>query len=172
MASPSRQAEVDAVDEFLAATKGLKGGHPQWVKNTRGEYEAVWIISEADGRERGQLRFCCSRPTRSHPSVSVIFRGNPIWRFDLVPATEMKPNLPGAKDLRLEAWVYGNHQHTWPDNRKYALENSAWDIPFRRTADKSLYKISQAYQALAAEINLQLLPAQYGFEVPTNNELF
>jgi hypothetical protein len=171
MPSQTRQAEVDAVDEFLAAPKGLKGGHPEWLANSRGEYEASWIISEADGRERGRLHFCCSRPSRSHPSVSVIFRNNPIWRFDLVPATEGKPNPPGAYDLKLPSWVYGNHQHAWPDNRKHVLENN-WTLPFRRQAATTLYKISQCYQGLAPEINLQLLRHQYGFEVPHNNMLF
>lgn len=86
MTPRSRQSEEDAVDEFLAAKKELKGPPPLWTKNTRGELEAAWTITEEDGLERAHLRFCCSRPTRSHPSVSVIFRGNPVWRFDLVPA--------------------------------------------------------------------------------------
>jgi len=103
--------------------------------------------------------------------VSVIFRSNPIWRFDLVPATERKPNPPGASDLKLDAWVYGNHQHTWYDNRKHVLENG-WTLPFRRAAPSSLYKISQCYQAVAADIKLELLKEQYGFEVPPNAELF
>lgn len=170
MSQKSRQAEVDAVDEFLAGRKTLKGGHPDWFKNTRGELEAIWTIIDENGVESGQLRFTCSRPYRANPSVSVIFRGNPVWRFDLVDATEGKPNPPGAADLGLLGWVYGNHQHAWPDNRSHVL-NGIWDLPFRREASKALYKISQAYQALAAEINLELQHDQFSFEVPPFAEL-
>jgi hypothetical protein len=171
MSGAARQSQVDRVDEFLLAPKGLKGGYPQWVTNTRGEFEATWIIAEATGLERAQLRFCCSRPTRSHPSVSVIFQGQPIWRFDLVPATEWKLNPHGAFDLKLPPRVYGNHQHAWPDNRSHVL-NNAWELPFRRPAASNLYKISQCYQALAKDINLELLQDQYGFEVPPRADLF
>lgn len=171
MSARSRQSEVDAVDEFLAGRKVLKGGHPDWFKNTRDELEAIWIITDANGVDSGQLRFCCSRPYRSHPSVSVIFRNNPVWRFDLVPADEAKSNPPGAADLKLPGRVYGNHQHTWPDNRGHILYNP-WELPFRRPAPQALHKISQCYQALAADINLELQPDQYGFEVPPLAELF
>jgi hypothetical protein len=171
MSVRNRQTEIDAVDAFLAAPKGLKGGHPQWAKNTRGELEAIWIITEADGRERAQLRFCCSRPYRAYPSVSLIFRSNPVWRCDLVPATEGKLNPPGAFDFDLPSMVYGNHSHTWPDNRSHVL-NSAWELPFRRPMPPAIQKISQCYQALATDINLQLSPHQYGFEVPPMAELF
>jgi hypothetical protein len=171
MSAANRQTQVDRVDEFLAASKSLKGDHPQWVTNTRGELEATWIIAEASGLERGQLRFCCSRPTRSHPSVSVIFQGQPVWRFDLVPVSEWKLNPPGAFDMNLPPRVYGNHQHAWPDNRSHVLYN-AWDLPFRRQAPQNLHKISQCYQALAADINIGLLSHQYGFEVPPRAELF
>ncbi len=171
MASPSRQAEVDVVDIFLAATKRLKGPHPDWKRGTRGDWEASWDIEEAGGRVRSRLQFRCPRVNRAFPSVSIIFQGQPIWRADLVPASVGKLNPPGAWDLNLPAKVYGSHAHRWDDNRSHVL-HEIWSLPYRRPFSPTLRRLSQVYPDLAQQARITIASEQFGFEVPPKSDLF
>jgi hypothetical protein len=172
MPSEIRLAEVAEVDAFLADEKTLEGV-PVWRESPRPrELSAVWNIQDSLGIGRASLRFRCPRVTRAWPSISLIFRGNPIWRIDLVAADAWKPNPPGAAALGLPPEVRGSHSHTWIDNRAYILSQDLWGLPYRRPLPVAIRRLPQAVASLAAAINLLLGDDQRRFDVPPQTDLF
>jgi hypothetical protein len=110
--------------------------------------------------------------TRAWPSVTVVSRGNAIWRVDLVAPGVWKPNPAGAATLGLPPEVRGSHSHTWHDNREHLLSQDQWGLPYRRPLPSAIRRLPQAIASLAAEVNLVLEPYQRGFDVPPQAELF
>ena len=137
-----------------------------------GEKDAVWHIIDSLDIVRATLRFRCPRLARAWPSVSLVFRGNAIWRIDLVASDTWKPNPAGAAALDLPPKVRGSHSHTWPDNRAHLLRQDQWGLPYRRPLPVAVRRLPQAIATLAADVNLILEPDQRGFDVPPQTDLF
>jgi hypothetical protein len=168
----SFDADVDDIDAFLADAKTLIGGEPLWRPGGfAGDLHATWGIADSVGVSRGELRFRVSPADRTEPSISVIYRGRPVWRVDIVPPTSWKPNPPDAVGLGLPPRVDGPHEHAWPDNREYVRINGFRRLPNRRPLP-AIRRLPQALAALAARINLTLGPDQRGFDVPPRTDLF
>lgn len=173
MATQARILEVQAADAFLAEPKRLQGAPPTWVTSERDkELTARWLVEDSLGAVIAHLRFKCPRRYRAFPSVSVIFRGQPLWRIDLVPPDEMKLNPPCAAAKGLPAQILGSHCHGWPDNREYVLESPIWDLPCRRPVQVQLRRLTNVVPWLCHEINLSLTHEQHGFDVPPRSDLF
>jgi hypothetical protein len=167
------EGEAAEIDAFLREEKRLDGPHPIWHAASRpGEMSAVWDVQDSLDITRAALRFRCSLETLACPSVSLIFHRNAIWRIDLVPAHESKPNPLGASALRLPARVHGSHAHTWWHNRDYLLSQDLWDLPYRSPLDGPIRKLEQAVASLANAVNIVLKPHQRGFDVPPQADLF
>jgi hypothetical protein len=166
------EAEAAEIQAFLAEEKRLDG-IPTWRESSwPGEMDAVWTIQDSLDITRATLRFRCPRAARAWPSISLIFRGNPIWRIDLVSPDTWKPNPPGAASLGLPAQVRGSHSHTWHDNRGHLLSQDLWSLPYRRPLPIAIRRLPQAIASLAAEVKLLLEPYQRGFDVPPQTDLF
>lgn len=173
MVSESRKALVAEVDSFLADPKCLQGGHPEWRESSRkGELEAVWNIEDSLGISNAHLRFRLVPVDWGHPSISVIFRAQKVWRVDMAPQIKCKPNPLFARRLGLPAEVCGSHAHTWFDNRDHILNQDVWDIPARRPIAPQIRRIPQALADLADTINLTLAAEQRDFDRPAQGELF
>jgi hypothetical protein len=164
--------DVTAADDFLTRAKTLVGGPPSWKLSARAtEYEAIWIIADDLGVEAGQLRFKWPRNSRASPAVSVIYRGNPIWRVDLAPEDECKFNPHDAHSYGLPPRLCGPHEHAWPDNRDYVIENGFGRMPYRRPVMPQLRRFIQILPSLADQINLTVTPEQRTFDSPPQGEL-
>lgn len=174
MAATKRADDVFAVDAFLAEPKSLKGSLPEWTASERlKELQAVWLIADAVGVERAQLRFRVDRARRHFPSVSLLFRDRMVWRLDLVHADECKPNPPLAARRGLPPRVCGPHCHQWDDNREYLLTNPPkWSLPIRRALPSNVRRLPQALPWLAERLNLEMTAEQRGFDVPPKTDLF
>lgn len=173
MSNKPSTKDLEEVDEFFAEQKTLQGAPPFWAAGTRdGEYQATWPIEEVSGVSRAHLRFKCPKMHLSAPSISVIFRNQPVYRLDLTDPAICKPNsLLGIK-VGLPAEVCGNHAHTWSDNRKHIEINGFGELPLRRPAPEKARRLPQALPWLAGEINLVITPDQRRFDVPTQRQLF
>ena len=173
MVPAARASDVRAVDAFLAEEKFLQGPYPPWIPGTYAdEFMAIWLIEDSLGIARGQLRFSL-RPSRiAAPSVSVIFRNNPIWRLDLEEPDVCKTNPLWAEAVRAEPRVCGSHCHEWHDNRQHILAQPIWELPCRRAIQPQIKKLQQAIPWLADQIKLTLTPDQRGFGVPSQSHLF
>ena len=172
MSSAPRNREIRAVDAFLAEDKHLVDGLPEWATSSRkGEMQAIWNIADAHGIERGHLRFRCASRARLFPSVSVIFRDNPIWRVDVVPADECKYNPVWCHALGLPSTVCGNHEHGWPDNRNYVTQDGPWTLPARRPLTPQLRQLTQIIPWFAIQIHLELNSEVHSFNVPPQTDL-
>jgi hypothetical protein len=131
-----------------------------------------WNIHDSLDIVRATLRFRCPLRARAWPSMSLVFRGNAIWRIDLVAPGAWKPNPAGAAALGLPPHVWGSHSHTWYDNRDHLLSQDQWGLPYRRPLPVAIRRLPQAIASLAADVNLLLEPDQRGFDVPPQAELF
>jgi len=176
MTSAARDAEIAEIDRFLAETKRLQGPHPEWVPSARpSDLEAYWNLEDSLGIVKAQLRFRCTKVGRMYPTVSLIFRSNPIWRIEIEDPprpTSGHPNPPWAYSVGCPALVIGSHEHSWSDNRNYIKHTSEWDIPCRRPIEPQIKKLSQAIPWFADRIGLKLDHEQRGFDVPPRSELF
>jgi hypothetical protein len=173
MTAASRASDVASVDEWLLASKRLVGGHPSWRDGFSTERQAIWLIEESNGVRRAQLRFRVPLRHRTSPSISVLFRDRVIWRLDLVDGVVVKYNPPSAEALGLPAIVRSTHEHRWDDNRDHILGGAPWgQLPNRRPCAVQLRRLPQALPALAANINLTILPENRDFDVPPPTDLF
>jgi hypothetical protein len=172
MPTAIREAEAAEIDAFLAEDKSLEAV-PIWRGSSwPGELTAVWNIRDSLGIGRATLRFRCPRAARAWPSISLIFRGNPLWRIDLVASGVWKPNPPSAVSLGLPSEVRGSHSHTWHDNRAHLLSQDLWTLPYRRPLPVAIRRLPQAVASLADETKLLLEPEQRQFDVPPQTDLF
>lgn len=172
MAGAIRDTEASEIDAFLGEEKRLDGV-PLWRDSVfPGEKDAVWHVQDSLEIVRATLRFRCPLLARAWPSLSLVFRGNAIWRIDLVAPDVWKPNPPGAAALGLPPEVWGSHSHTWHDNREHLLSQDQWGLPYRRPLPPAIRRLPQAIASLADDVNLLLEPHQRGFDVPPQADLF
>jgi len=173
MSQAVRNRDIRAVEGFLAGRKALSAPTPEWVPSSRrGEMQAIWSIVEEDGTERAHLRFRCPISNRQFPSVSLIFRDNPVWRVDVVDVGECKYNPVWGERLGLSARVCGPHEHGWPDNRDYLARNPQWHLPARRPLAANLRRLPQIVPWLAQATRIDLAADQHDFDVPPQGALF
>jgi hypothetical protein len=166
-------AEIDEIDAFLCEPKRLQGSPPLWQKASWGDdWEAIWNIEDSLGIVRGQLRCRFPRPYREFPSLSIIFRGNPVYRVDFTPPEICKSNPLTAALHGLPARVCGSHCHTWEDNRDFVLSADIWWLPCRRPIQPQIRRLPQALYWLADQVNLEVGSEQRGFDVPPQTDLF
>lgn len=167
------QETLEEVDEFLQGAKWLEDDIPDWKHGVRpGQWDAVWNIEEKHGVSRAHMRFRISSQTPGYPSVSVIFRMNPVWRVDLKPEKDCEPNPPWAAGLGLPAEVCGNHSHEWVDNREHIRQSKEWDLPCRRPVEPQMRRVPQMLFWLADRIGIELTSDQRNFDAPPRADLF
>ncbi|WP_375206738.1 hypothetical protein [Hyphococcus sp.] len=135
-------------------------------------YEARWIIEEQDGATRAHLRFRTCRYQKAFPSISLIFRNNPIWRVDIQAGDVCHPNPVWAGALGLPPLVCGTHCHTWEDNRDHVARSTVWDLPARRALPEQMRRLPQVLPFMAENLNIELTPDQRSFDTPYKRDLF
>lgn len=165
--------ELAEVDRFLSERKYLSDGLPIWQEiSRRGQIEAIWNIVDELGISQAHLRFSVLHQQRDEPSVSIIFKGQPIWRLDVVDPTFCKDNHLEAMSLGLPSRICGSHCHSWKDNRSYVAKNGFGVIPVRRPVQAQLRRVSQMLPWLADETSIELTPDQRRFDGPSHQDLF
>ncbi|MBB6308318.1 hypothetical protein [Xanthobacter tagetidis] len=168
-----QSAEIEEVDAYLAELKRLDGPPPVWRPSTfSGEYDAQWAIYDSLGIQRSHLRFRVGQ-MRQYPSISLIFKGNSIWRFDICPPNECKTNPQDAgRKCGLPFEVCGSHCHSWDDNRAY-IQRVGWgSMPYRRPTSPQMRRLSQALPWFCDAVGITLDHFQRDFDVPQAAHLF
>lgn len=94
-----------------------------------------------------------------------------IYRLDVVPPTECKPNPYGALALGLPFQVCGPHVHGWPENRKYVMENGFGRLPHRRYIDGVVMTIADGLAWVATDLNIMVTPEQRVCHLPAQPSL-
>lgn len=170
----ARDTDLAAIDGFLAERKRLLGSAPPWEASLRPkELQAIWLVEDALGIVRGQFRFRCGRDKRVSPSVTLLWRGNPIWRIDIEEPLKREHNPHWAYTVGCPPFVDGSHGHEWADNREHLRAMPPeWDIPCRRPIPTNIRKLDSCLAWFAGRINLELGSDQRGFDVPPQTELF
>lgn len=123
--------DVAEVDAFVGSHKSLDGLMPTWEQQIRGKWHVRWAIIDALGVQRGELSITCDSD-HSHPTICCVYNQRLIYRLDIVPNSECKPNPFGASSLGLPKNVCGPHIHGWNENKEYVRINGLNNLPFRR----------------------------------------
>jgi len=161
---------IREIDDFVSGSKSLADPLPIWRRSARPpDWEASWPVLDTLGIERAELRFRVR--AGGHPSVSLIFRGNAIWRVDLAPPSECKSNPPSAYKVGLPSTVCGPHEHSWSDNRAYVASNGYGRLPFRRGISSPIRRVPQMLADFAMRVGIELTQGQWQFDAPPQSEL-
>lgn len=164
-------AEIDA---FLAETKTLHGDLPQWGPSSRPrDLQAAWPLADSAGVIRAEIRCRCERNDRTAISLSVIYRGQPIWRVDLEAPSVRHTNPPWAALVGRPPVIYGSHSHAWPDNVEHLRGMPPeWDLPCRRSLPVAIRRLPQLLPWFADAVHINLAPQHRAFDVPPQADLF
>lgn len=162
-------AQVAEVDAYIEAYKAPDGVQPHWVAvRGRGrDWEATWPLVGTDGIASGYIKLE-SNARQTEIGISVIFRGQPIFRIDIVPDDRSEGNPLSARKYapHLPAAFRGSHVHAWSDQRAWVREHGLGELPFRRPLAPVPANLDRAFELLSVEINLTLLSDQRGIEMP------
>ncbi len=169
MADPT----IEEVDQFVREFKTLAGFMPaEWIQHHGWSWSVRWGVLDALQVQQAELVFEIN-PALTKPSITMIFRKQPIYRVDIVPMSECKWNDWGALELGLPARVCGSHTHGWNDNRLFIASNGFGELPFRRPVDVADTKFIRALEIVAKDLNIHVDPAQrVGCEPPRQAALF
>lgn len=157
--------ECEEVDAFIAAHKTLVGFLPDWNPAFGGLHQTRWAIADIHGIESGELCLTVS-PTGVYQTIVCTFRHKLIYRFDVAPAGECKPNWHTAHLQGLPAEVCGTHVHGWIENRSYAIVNGFGRMPVRRPVTASVLDLIDAVHWVAQDLNIQIDPGQRAISLP------
>lgn len=161
--------QIVEVDSWLASYKTLDGYQPPWISVAgRGRaWEANWPILSVDGissayaaLEADAALVCIS--------ISIIYRGSPVYRLDIVPSDHQEGNPYSARKYAkyLPSTFCGSHAHAWEDHRLWVSEHGLGELPFRCPLSPAPAGFDRAFEHLAGQINLTLLPDHRPIELP------
>lgn len=175
--SKSKKAELcEEIDNFLVASKSLKGTEPIWRENGRpDQLDAKWPILEANDVSRAHLTFRFNRVSTGEPSVSLIYKGKKVCRVDIKWPTDVDGNPLQAAEFGLPGEVRGSHVHKWEYNRKYVLESlppDEWEIPIKEEISQSTQKLGHLLAFICDTCGVSFTPEQRELSPPDKMDLF
>jgi len=143
---------------------------PAWVDYYDRDWQLRWGIEDANGIQRGELCMTCDA-SQGRWSISALSRQRLIYRLDVVPSGECKPNPFAALALGLSARVCGPHVHPWDVNRIFVLANGFGRLPYRREISGEVPTIAAALAWAAQDLNIQVDAQQRLCEMPPQGRL-
>lgn len=167
MAEPT----IEEIDSFIAAYKTLDGFLPEFKQRYGWDWETRWGILDAHGRQQAELVFTLNAAL-TRPSITALFRKKLIYRVDIVPMDERKPNDWGAISVGLPSYVQGPHTHPWPEHREFVRQNGFGHLPFRKPVDIVDVQFIRALEVASADLNIHVEPGQRDCEPPKQAALF
>lgn len=156
MANP----KISDIEKFFENDKFLDGLHPKWGEGYLGTQQFKWNIVDTLGVSLRAHLDVSLKPSLDRPTVTLIVLGHPIYRLDVVPATDEKANPPWAAALNLPNYVKGTHSHPWYANKVHIAQN--WDkaLPCREPVDQKLIELEHVIAYVAETLNISLTSEQ------------
>lgn len=96
----------------------------------------------------------------TRPTICALYRKKLIYRVDIVPMTECKPNDYGALEMGLPSMVCGPHTHPWAENRHIVEANGFGELPIRKPVEIVDTLFIRALEVASRELNIHVTPAQ------------
>lgn len=159
-------SDAEEIDAYIAGQKTLIGYLPNWEMGTRRQWQVRWGISGPNAVENSELFLSVSRDWR-HQTIICLHRQRMIYRLDIVPETECKPNLHSAWKLGLPLEVCGPHVHGWQENRQYVISSGSDNrLPHRRLIPGRCETLSDAMGWVGEDMNIHIAPDQRDFQMP------
>ena len=149
----------------------LDGFLPEFSQRFGWDWESRWGILDLHGRSQAELVFTINAAL-TRPSICCLYRRKLIYRVDIVPMEEIKPNDFGALAIGLPAMVQGPHTHPWPEHREFVRLNGFGELPFRKPVDIVDTQFIRALEVAAADLNILVEPRQRDCEPPKQAGLF
>ncbi len=164
-------AEIAAVDEWLADEKTLSGPFPGWGKSYGRDHTSRWGIVDSIRTQRGELAITCDRALIK-PTICVLMERKLVFRLDIVPENESEPNDFGALAFGLPGMVKGSHIHSWVHNREWVKVHGFGELPIREPTPKALKTLEQALATTADVVGITLTTEQRDCRLPAERDLF
>lgn len=162
-------AQIAEVDTWLTSYKTFDIYQPPWIAVAgRGrDWEANWPIVGADGISSAYVALEADAAL-VFISISIIYRSSTIYRLDIVPSDHTEGNPYSARKYAkdLPSQFCGPHTHAWEDHRTWIAEHGLGELPFRRPLDPAPSGFPSAFEYVAGEINLTLLPVHRPIQLP------
>lgn len=162
---------IEEVDEFIKGFKTLDGFLPEWSQQFGWDWESRWGVLDHLGRQQAELVFTINAAL-TRPTISALYRKKLIYRVDIVPMDEIKPNDFGALAVGLPAMVQGPHTHPWPEHRDFVRLNGFGELPFRKPVDIVDVQFIRALEVASMDLNILVEPRQRECEPPKQAALF
>ncbi|WP_069298383.1 hypothetical protein [Neptunicoccus sediminis] len=168
MANPT----IADIENFFSSDKFLDGLHPDWGEGYLGTQQFRWNIVDTLGVSLQSHLVVSLKPSLDRPTVALIVRGHPVYRFDVVPATEEKLNPPWAAALNLPNYVRGTHSHPWYANKDHIAQK--WDktLPCREPVEQKLTELEHVIAYVAHELNITMNSEQRVVYLPEQGRFF
>jgi hypothetical protein len=167
------EADVQAVEDWLAAYKTFENYFPGWVPTPghRCDWEVRWPIVDANGTISGMACFEADSAFEE-VSISIIYRGNPVYRLDRVPNTRQEGNSYPAHLYvpDLPVTFKGSHIHAWEDHREYVRKNGRGPLIFRRPIEQP-HDIETAFGIVSKAVGLTVPSSHRGITLPPQSGL-
>lgn len=167
MADPT----LEEVDDFIASYKTLSGFLPVWQQFHGLNWSVRWGILDALQVQQAELVFEINAGL-TRPTIVCLFRKRPIYRVDIVPQSECKPNPWAASKVGLPPVVYGPHTHPWQENRVWIEENGFGELPLRKPVVIEDVLFIRALEVASKDLNIHVDPGQRNCEPPAQASLF
>lgn len=162
---------IEQIDNFLSCDKFLDGLHPQWGEGYLGVQQFKWNIVDGLGVSLRAHLDVSLKPSLDRPTVVLIFWGYPIFRLDVVPEDEEKPNPHWAAEFGLPNYVNGTHTHPWYANKGHVEKN--WDktLPCRKPVSQKLTELEHVVAFVAEDLNITMTSEQRVVYLPEQGRL-
>lgn len=168
------EAQVAEVDTWISSYKAFDSYQPPWqpIRSRGRDWQATWPIVDLGGISSGKAVFETDAAF-TEISISVIYRSNPIFRLDLVPADREEGNefvaLQYASDVPRK--FTGTHTHSWDDHRLWVKSNGLGELPIRRPLIDPPTEIDGAFEFISRIMNVSLQPGQRPVILPPQKGL-
>jgi len=151
---------ITSIDEFLDGDKFLDGLHPEWGEGYLGVWQFKWNIIDGQGVSFRSHLDVSLKASLDRPTIMLIFQGHPIYRLDVVPDSEEKPNPPWAASLKLPNYVKGTHTHPWYANRAHVERNWDKSLPCRKPIEQRLSELEHVVAYIADDLKINITSEQ------------
>lgn len=163
---------TEEISEFLSADKFLDGLLPEWGDGYSGVLQARWGLLNGVGIGISSHICISLKPSLDRPSITLIYRQHPVYRLDIVPMDEEKPNPPWASKHGLPNYVAGPHTHPWDANMEYV--NLNWDksLPCRKPLPHNINELEHALAQAVSDLNITITSEQRVVNLPKQGRFF
>ena len=168
------EAQVVEVDGWIGGYKTFDSYQPAWqpVKGRGRDWQARWPLVDQNDIASGFVVFEADAGF-TEISISVIYRGSPVYRLDLCPPGQQHGNEFVARKYApdLPRKFTGSHIHGWEDTRGWVKDHGLGEMPLRRPLENPPTDFDEAFEFVAKAVNITVQPGTRPVTLPPQRGL-